>query len=241
MRNDPDAQSKFVMMYEGGVPKKEIMERLALTDKGVDYWRRKLQLTPRATMPRPVPEGFVEMATQRNMTVNRLSAIYQYHNNGIMRWLKEVGVTLIPSRNKLLPDDWFEVVGTLNASQLSKHYCVDIGVIRRWLKETGTKPAAYKPAGRKMFRLPQMRQSLPAKVQSDEASQAAHYLRRFYANVFRCDIMFDDKHTWGEVRGLPNKGRGLYHVDKIGIVANTAVIELAEKKGWRTSHVELDS
>lgn len=66
----------------------------------------------------------------------------------------------------------------------------------------------------------------------DDADLAANYLRRFYTNVFRCDIPFSRSKTWGFMHGVPNGGRGYYHVDRIGVLANSDVIELAKKKGW---------
>ena len=69
---------------------------------------------------------------------------------------------------------------------------------------------------------------------SDLASRAAHYLRKTYSSVHRCDLRLYDNgpQTWGSKHGVPNAGRGFYHVDGVGNILNAELIALARKKGF---------
>lgn len=74
-------------------------------------------------------------------------------------------------------------------------------------------------------------------------ASAVRHLRRHFSNVFRCDIVLtemggEDKKTtitWGEDKGLPNKGAGLHYIEKLGIVPNAALLELARQHGWKSA------
>ena len=233
MKDDTTA-AEFTTMWENGAAKTEIAERLGMTTKGVDYWRRKLNLPARSSH-RPMPDGFIEFASAPGVSVKQIIRQFRCHSDVANRWLSEAGITLGP-RLKPVPDDWHQRVGTMSAIKLATHYGVANTVVKRWLRETNTKPAKPQP---RIFKLPGLVMQPKPIVQRSEIEDAAHYLRRFYANVFRCDIKYDERRTWGFVHGVPNGGRGFYHVDRLGILANNDVIELAKKKGW--SHAELDS
>jgi len=60
---------------------------------------------------------------------------------------------------------------------------------------------------------------------------AADHLRRFYSNVHSCSIRMTLGKTWGEYHNLPNKGRGLYYVEGVGVVTNEGMLRLARKHG----------
>jgi hypothetical protein len=75
----------------------------------------------------------------------------------------------------------------------------------------------------------------------DEITSAAQHLRRHYPNVFPCHILLtefggDNRRTpvtWGEHKGLPDRGHGYYYIEHVGVVANDALIALARTTGWK--------
>ena len=137
-----------------------------------------------------------------------------------------------------LPDDWYEVAPSMTHSQLVRHYGLSSDVVRRMIRESGvrTKKRVYRRS-----HVP-LRPGVEDRVVSP-VEEAANYLRRFYRNVFRCDLVVRDdsrgKVLWGDQHKLPNRGRGFYHVDNLGVLANNDVIALAIKKGW-TTYAQLD-
>lgn len=115
------------------------------------------------------------------------------------------------------------------------------GRARWWLKNAGLKIHKPAPVVRESsFKLTRAKPCLPKflaarvpQTPDDEVSQAAHYLRQFHSNVFRCDIMVHEGKTWGYERGIPDRGRGRYFVSGAGVVTNAEVVEMAEQKGFR--------
>ena len=227
----------FREAYLAGMTRRELREKFGINDKRIDTLRRKLDLPVRRCVRKAPPEGFEDFAGKPGVSIPMIRQTYGCSEDVASRWVRECGVKLQP-RTKPLPLDWEEVAPTMTGVQLAKHYGVANTVISRWLTETSLTPKAYKPRGSrrpraKAWRLPPLPVTRTAPVTKDEAAMAATYLRRFYTNVFRCDILQTDRKTWGEMHGVPNKGRDHYHVDRLGILANDAVIELAYKKGWR--------
>lgn len=141
------------------------------------------------------------------------------------------------------PPDWFDLAPTLTVPEIVEHYGLARSTVRRMIKRTGITPQPAKsgppkgtmPANRYRVARGHFSVNVRGNVET-EVAEAANYLRRFYRNVFRCDIVAREnpKVLWGELHDVPNKGVGYYHVDKKGILANTEVIDLAKAKGWES-------
>ena len=114
------------------------------------------------------------------------------------------------------------------------------GRARRWLRDAGLKVHKPAPVVRESnFKLTKAKPGTPKFLASrvpqtpdDEVSQAAHYLRQFHSNVFRCDILVREGKTWGFERGLPDRGRGRHFVAGAGVVTNARLVEMAQQKGF---------
>lgn len=78
----------------------------------------------------------------------------------------------------------------------------------------------------------------------DAVQGAAQYLRRHYPNVFPCSILITEyggenkrtPQTWGDQHGLPEGGKGHYYVENVGVITNSALLELARKHEWKADH-----
>lgn len=70
-----------------------------------------------------------------------------------------------------------------------------------------------------------------------EADSAAHFLRRFFSNVHRADIVVTatPRRTWGFLQGLEDGGAGLYRVGRRGVMSVREMIALARERGWGAS------
>lgn len=74
-----------------------------------------------------------------------------------------------------------------------------------------------------------------------EVADAAHYLRKFYPNVFTCALVLteyggEDRKTvvtWGDKNGVMDGGRGHYYVHGPGVLTHDEVVSLALTHGWR--------
>ena len=189
-------------------------------------------------MPDDTPSEEFEKFILENPKVGiiKLSAMFRMGRNRVMRLAEKVrakhGINgNLPSHIAAapVPTD-FSVRGReMTLNEAAKHYGVTPAVVGRWRRESGIR---YLPYG-KTFVVAQLPKNSVPKVASDSAAQAAHHIRRWFRNVHRADILErEDGTTWGELRGLPNKGKGLYYVDSMGVVPEADVIELARSRGW---------
>lgn len=153
----------------------------------------------------------------------------------IHRWLKETGLT-DRVNNPPPPKSWGDIAPTKNKIELSTHYKVTTSVILRWIQLTGINA---RPKRQLVLSRPEMRARAQAKYGGDSKTldAAAHFLRRFYANVHRADIYLTRTCTWGESRGLPHRGKGLYYIDSVGVVTNEDMLTLARKHGYEADRV----
>lgn len=179
--------------------------------------------------PRDVPEGFVKFVTGRDGgNIMELCRKWNASVETVHRWLQE---TKLMERvfNPPLPKDWNKIAPTRTRADLVLHYRVSPRVIKQWADEAGVKP---KPKG-------QRPRSQPATLPKHDArcDTAADFLRGVYSNVHRCDIQVTLSRTWGQVHNIPDKGRGRYFVEGVGVLTNKELLELAKRHGHETLRV----
>lgn len=209
------------------------------------------------TTQRPVPDGFAEAAP--GAAVYSLMVTFKASTDTVKRWLEEVGLLdayINRKGNNPPPADWVEIAPSMPIHLLVTHYKVHRNTIRRWGLETGVtakKCARVLYAERKALGLEPIPEPRPKKVfvhsrgnqnfqaptvtDWSDAGQAAAFLRRKYSCVHRCDIRLADgsPDTWGDRRTppLPDRGKGHWRVDGVGILNASEVVALAKKRGWR--------
>lgn len=186
---------------------------------------------------RPVPDDFIEYVTGvESVSFQSLMRRWGAGREVIGRWLAETNLTE-QMTNRPVPKSWGEIAPTMNRIELGTHYDVDKRTIARWIIESGVKPLEKKS---RYVPRPVIRERKLAKYGGGaikEVSNAACYLRRFYKCVHRCDIYETAELRWGQNRGLPNWGRGLYYVDGVGVIPNSKLLELAEEHGYEAGRV----
>lgn len=214
----------------------DISRVLGISGRTLKTWRKALNLPPRAAAPKPVPSGFKHELTVERLSVRALCRKYKTSTPTIARWAQEIGEPLdaykrAAIKKREVPADWFKVAPTMTVKQLQTHYGMSGSLVRRIAKDTKIRFVGRKTS---TYYLGTPGPSL------SELDKAAHYLRRFFRNVHRCDIKLYDSPdldraslTWGDVRGMKGGGAGHYYVDSVGIVANNDVLALAQSKGWR--------
>jgi len=197
---------------------------------------------------RACPEDFVH----QSKTLSR-SALQKHYSAGwttVSRWLVETGqeelCMLTPEERLLrvkvnrLPDDWADIAPTMYRHELSAHYRINRRVIRFWIAQTGVVTKKRKPVVAKSTkRWSPDRQWYPAEnkvIDWSVAGQAADYLRRHLANVFKADLKMRDgsNETWGDRQKppVPNNGKGFWQVDGIGVLSAEEIVEHAVKRGF---------
>ena len=182
--------------------------------------------------PRDVPEDFVRSVTSMEGGCY-LSLARRWHAglDTIQRWLRETGLTERVT-NPPPPKSWGATAPTKNQFELQQHYQVAKPIIKRWIAQTGVQP---KPKTPPITKRGERRERAKAKYSSPkDLEAAANHLRKFYANVHSCAIYLTRELSWGESRGLPNKGKGFYYIDGVGVVTNEDMLTLARKNGHET-------
>ena len=180
--------------------------------------------------PRDVPEGFVQFVLGMDGG-GYLSLSRHWHTAipTIHRWLRETGLT-DRVNNPPPPKSWGDIAPTKNKVELSAHYKVTTSVILRWIQLTGINA---RPKRQLVLSRAEARDRAAIKYSgSKDLEAAAHFLRRHYPNVHRADIYLTTQRTWGQARGLPDKGRGRYYVDSIGVIGVRELLELAKRHGY---------
>jgi hypothetical protein len=181
---------------------------------------------------RDVPDDFVEVVMNTEGGGPYLfSRRWRTSVPAIQRWLKATNLTE-RVQNPPVPKSWGDVAPTMNRTELARHYSVRPNTIARWVRETDIqskpkKAQTWVPRGKRTV--------VKANTQACEA--AANYLRNIYRNVHKCSIYLTHSQTWGEARGLPDKGRGLYFVHSVGVISNEQMLKLAREHGYEAGRV----
>lgn len=112
------------------------------------------------------------------------------------------------------------------------HYSAATETVRRWYRETGITPNSGKNARRNSKSVNWgARQPIEFGAHGDGslAGSAANHLRRIgYSNVFRAIILDKAKRAH-----LPDEGREFYSVSGKGFMHESALVALAEARGFR--------
>lgn len=192
--------------------------------------------------PPSLPYVYQELKTARAVANH-----YSVRPEVVYRWLAVLKMSPRGSRSlpTHIPEDWHEVAPKMTQAELMRHYDCARERIYKLIAVTGVQPRKHtdKPTKQKTVReiTPKVVRSGLDRTREDlshlttKAEAAAHYLRRYYANVFKADIRYTDigRETWGFREGLPDGGRHQYSVSGVGVLWLDELIELAEKRGWK--------
>lgn len=182
-----------------------------------------------AKMRRPMPADFPIRAAA--MLNNDLERHYSAGYQTIIRWRQECGVAAPVIKTQRAPkfsrpDDFALVARSMTLTEAERHYDRPATTIRRWFAEVGIEPRrhVWKPT----------KPVIRAELDQNVHSLAAHHLRRFYPSVHRADIRLreHDRDTWGDERGLPDRGKGLYFVSGLGVIPAYEMIAIARDHGF---------
>lgn len=201
-------------------------------------------------IPREIPADFAEFIKTHAPTA--AARKYKAGWNTIHKWARAVGIDLKeveivksgkPIAHKIpVPVDYADIAKKYIRKEVYEHYHVTKLTVDRWIEETGIEPksryADLKP--QRPARMKVIKQHVSWKPVSTRAvdwsiaGKAADYLRRYFANVHRCDIQLNvgSGRTWGDKRGLQNHGKGFWNVDGKGILNAEQVVCLAREKGF---------
>lgn len=156
-------------------------------------------------------------------TNDDLAVRYNASRTTISKWRRETGTVrprIVAPRIEM-PSNFPILAPTMTRAEAIKRFKVSDNTLSRWLRETGT---AFKPWLRFTSSLPLV------KVPSGDVSlagQAAHFLRRYYPNVYKAEILSDAIR-----KQLPQRGSGMFVVGNKGVMIAADVIALAMDKGF---------
>lgn len=245
-----EAIAEAKRLYESGLSMKSVADLMGVPYSAVDRMFKRINYKVRGSGP-PTKKGDhppgIEALYAELKSVKAVADHYSVNIEVAYRWLGEARVKLFGARIKPLaiPDDWHDVAPRMTQAELMRHYNCGRERIYKLMAVTGVHPIKYtdKPPKEKTVReiTPKVVRSSLDKPREDlshlttKAEAAAHYLRRYYANVFKADIRYTDigRETWGFREGLPNGGRHQYSVSGVGVLWLDELIELAEKRGWK--------
>lgn len=249
---DPE---KFREAYQRGDSYLTLCQDFGISERQARKVAWSLGLSRRPSRLRRVaPPEFAEVVNQIGITKARDH--FNVAWDTIYRWCGELNIKpparratkTRPLKDIAIPDDWAEVAPTKFKVELSAHYQISSRMVDRLIQKTGIRsrktphelarerpakerrqrPACWRPgASYNVFRY-------AAEMPRTTPEQAAHYLRRFYANVHRADIRMREgsTETWGDVHGAADHGRGQYRVHPLGIMSELDMVMLAVKRGF---------
>ena len=221
----------------------EISKKIGRSLAAIDTRRRRLGLDIEYKSQKfPMPDDLEERA--RTMSVSQLVEFYDKSRTVICRWLHENKIPhIIGRRGKAIPKNFALIAKTKTQAELARFYGTDPRTVRGWCLETNIQPMTHKDAViNRMQRYEdevkekahEVRREFNTKTKM-VAADAAHFLRRYYHNVFRTDIlMFEQSSkTWGDAYEIPHRGFNQYYVEGKGVLWLDDLIKLAEAKGFK--------
>ena len=186
---------------------------------------------------RACPDDFLEVYER----VGPIAARTHYRTgwDTIVRWCVQSGLREDIPKGKI-PDDWAQIAPTLTHAELRRKFNLSPYRLSILIAQTGVNPSPL--PGRRAARskdpaIPEPPPKLIERpVDPERAAKAAHFLRRFYPSVHRCDLkMYTGRNTvWANTRtpAIPNNGIGYYWVSGRGAMKNAEVIDLATRQGF---------
>ena len=234
----PDATRAEVvrLLTETSMSSYQIREATGVSQSQILRIRHKLGLPPLSfRKERPVPEDFAAMFAELR-TLRKLLKHYRASVETLDQWITATGLERPKNRAEMkvpLPSGWFDLTPKMTLEDIQHRFGLTKKVAQRMVRETGVRPLPYRNPEAVVYRMGRPVIN-PVGDTYNKADRAAHYLRRFYPSVHKADIRIRENGftTWGSERGLPNLGRGYYHVAGVGVVPLPAMMELASAKGW---------
>lgn len=230
----------LIERHKAGLSRDELAREFGVGGVRISMLRRCLQLQPVLPPKRPAPDDFREVVAAVGVAGARRR--YGIGWDTFARWAGECKVDINGAPTLLPVPPGFEDFASHNFKKTTAaHFKLSPYKVTRLLEQTNITPRRF--AGSVPVPPPSSRAgqkggdyftpTMPI-VSSDAASRAAHYLRKIYGNVHRCDLRLHENGpaTWGTKHGVPDAGRGYYHVDGAGNITNAELIALARKKGF---------
>lgn len=231
----------FIERHNAGLSREALAREFTIGSSKVSALRQCLKLEPAPLVKRPAPPNLREVIDEFGVGVAR-----RRFNAGwdtMSRWAKETNMEIAGGPNLLLevPEGFEEYAPHNFKKQIGAHFNLSSYKVTVLLEQTNITPRRFTgsvttpPSSTRNHQMGgDYFTPAPVPVAVDLASRAAHYLRRVYSNVHRCDLRLYENGaaTWGVKHGVPNSGRGYYHVDGIGNILNVDLIALARKKGF---------
>lgn len=216
-------------MYMAGATYRQLAFEFGVSWSAAVEARRRNNIPPRGpTTKRQPPKDLADTIDRIGVTGAR-----DHYSVGWMtlkRWMIDCHIKVDRTKRYsappqlVIPADWATVAPTMFKKELAQHYGISPKNVNRLIEETGVEakkvvakpklPKQPKPPKFRRGRNPHFRVFDHRVVENTLAEQAARFLRRVYPNVHRCDILMREgsNETWGDVHGVPNKGRGYYRV-----------------------------
>lgn len=240
---EPQQIEEMRKLYREGYSKIALVRHFNTSLKEIEKAIINHQLVTRnGRSIRAVPDDFRE--SQKSMGYKELCTKYRCSQQTLQRWYNACDIPLgtYHTERSTIPPDWVAVAPTMTKTLLALHYNVSVTTINKWLENTGVDPKRFIPTKKEKPVVPPhrgrhsaLRKTPVPSVKPDEVSQAAHYIRRFYPNVFRADLKLFEAYsdTWGERNNVENYGIGKYFVSGLGVISDDEVVKLADRLGFR--------
>jgi hypothetical protein len=224
---------RYREMYMSGATYQQLAFEFGISHSAVSEVRKRYKIKPRSSFgKKPAPDDLAAVVDRIGVAAARDH--YSVGWETLRRWISTVGLTIdktkrfkaLAERPLIIPKDWAERAPTMFKNQLASHYQISGKAVNRLIEVTGihSKRIEAKPKPEPKPKMPRRnwRQhswgQFSSGTQSVEmhtmATEAARFLRRVYPNVHRCDIQMREgsSTTWGDERGMPNRGKGYYLV-----------------------------
>lgn len=189
LRQPPITRDQFAALWDGGVPTREIAQRVGRSASNVTDWAKRFGLTPRlpgaSTNKQPLnvsPEQF-EAMWNRGDTIEEIGREIGMSRHGVSRVAAEMNLRRVVSHEERLPMIREEFVRLWNDSQvtcgnIANRFGVHVGTVRGW--------AQTLRLGNKAFFAPDRSGPLPGDPTPEEIAERAAECRarRGHAFVF---------------------------------------------------------
>lgn len=248
---------EFRIAYERGDSYLKLRSDFDITERQARKiaWSLGLQSRRPHRVRRLVPADFPEVVNRLGITSARDH--YKVAWDTIYRWCGETRIKpparratkTRPQKDVPVPADWAEVAPTKFKKELAVIYGLSSRMVDRLIEKTGVRSrktvheiASEKPATERRGKPMHWRKAgqhyqtfrYITEIPRSTPEQAASFLRRFYVNVHRADILLraGSAKTWGDLHGAPKHGHGFYYVHPVGIISELDMVMLAVKHGF---------
>jgi hypothetical protein len=232
-----ERKKEFAEQYYAEVPSEQREKYFEVGKNRLRELELAFGLRSPGGLSRACPEDFKEVYAKIGSVAAR--TYYRTGWSTIVRWCIENGLREEVSEGKI-PDDWAQVAPTLTHAELRRKYRLSPYRLSILIAQTGVDPLPLPGRRASRSKDPVIETPPPRVIQKpvdpERAGKAAHYLRKFYPAVHRCDLkMYTGRSTvWADVQAppIPNHGVGYYWVSGRGAMLNPDMIDLAVTKGF---------